>query len=133
MSRIENALEKAIQMRNAGVPSIEKHAATRSAEHTSSLTTDKVVIINQSNRLLTPINDPYSVVSEQYRKLKSALVQLINQDSFHNLIMVTSAIAGDGKSLTAVNLAVSMAQEFDLTVLLIDADLRRPTIHQLLG
>lgn len=133
MSRIENALEKAIQMRNEGVPPIEKQTAPRSTEHESALTEAKVVTINPANRLLTTINDPYSVVSEQYRKLKSALVHLINQNSLHNLIMVTSAIAGEGKSLTAVNLAVSMAQEFDFTVLLIDADLRRPTVHQLLG
>src|SRR6185369_15144622 len=38
-----------------------------------------------------------------------------------------------GKSLTAANLAISMAQEYDLTVLLIDADLRRPSIHTYLG
>ena len=49
------------------------------------------------------------------------------------MIMVTSSTVGEGKSLTAVNLAVSLAQEFDHTVLLIDADLRRPTCHTYFG
>ena len=82
--------------------------------------------------MLTTINDPYSAVSEQYRKLKSTVVRMTNQEPFRNLIMVASAVAGEGKSMTAVNLAISLAQELDLTVLLIDADLRRPSIHRYL-
>ena len=93
----------------------------------------RTITINADNRLLTTIKEPHSAVSEQYRKLKSALVRLTNEDRFRNLLMVTSAIAGEGKSLTAANLAISMAQEYDLTVLLIDADLRRPSIHEFLG
>ena len=93
----------------------------------------RTITINSDNRLLATISEPHSAVSEQYRKLKSALVRLTNEDRFRNLLMVTSAIAGEGKSLTAANLAISMAQEYDLTVLLIDADLRRPSIHTYLG
>lgn len=93
----------------------------------------RTITINSDNRLLATVTDPHSAVSEQYRKLKSSLVRLTNEDRFRNLLMVTSAIAGEGKSITAANLAVSMAQEYDLAVLLMDADLRRPTIHRLLG
>jgi len=46
---------------------------------------------------------------------------------------VTSPAKGDGKSLTAANLALTMAQEYQHRVLLVDADLRRPTLHQLFG
>jgi len=93
----------------------------------------RTIRISQDNRMLASIFDPHSVVSEQYRKLKSSLVRLTRGDTFSNLLMVTSAVAGEGKSLTAVNLAISMAQEYDLTVLLIDADLRRPRVHSYLG
>ena len=48
-------------------------------------------------------------------------------------IVVTSPNKGDGKSLTAANLALTMAQEFQQRVLLVDADLRRPTLHRLFG
>ncbi len=50
-----------------------------------------------------------------------------------NLIMVTSALPGEGKSFTAVNLAMSIAMELDHTVLLVDADVARPTVPKLLG
>ena len=50
-----------------------------------------------------------------------------------NLIMVTSALAGEGKSFCAVNLAMSIAMEMDHTVLLVDADVARPSIPGYLG
>ena len=45
-----------------------------------------------------------------------------------NLIMVTSALPGEGKSFTAVNLAISIAMELDNTVMLVDADVARPSV-----
>ena len=50
-----------------------------------------------------------------------------------NLIMVTSAIAGEGKSFTAINLALSIATELDNTVMLVDADVARPSVLRVLG
>jgi protein-tyrosine kinase len=50
-----------------------------------------------------------------------------------NLIMVTSALPGEGKSFTAINLAISIAMEMDNTVMLVDADVARPTVLSMLG
>ena len=50
-----------------------------------------------------------------------------------NLIMVTSAMSGEGKSFTSVNLAMSIAAELDHTVMLVDADVARPSILRMLG
>ena len=50
-----------------------------------------------------------------------------------NLIMVTSALPGEGKSFTAVNLAISIAMELDNTVMLVDADVARPSVLRMLG
>jgi receptor protein-tyrosine kinase len=50
-----------------------------------------------------------------------------------NLVMVTSAMAGEGKSFCAVNLAMSIAMELDNTVLLVDADVANPSILEILG
>jgi Mrp family chromosome partitioning ATPase len=47
--------------------------------------------------------------------------------------MVTSAVAGEGKSFTAINLAMSIAAELDHTVMLVDADLARPSLPRMLG
>ena len=86
---------------------------------------DSPFLINQ--------NDPYSPISEELRKLKTVLLKLTAGDAFLNTMLITSAVQHEGKSLTALNLAISLAQEYDHTVLLIDADFRRPTIHRYLG
>jgi exopolysaccharide/PEP-CTERM locus tyrosine autokinase len=50
-----------------------------------------------------------------------------------NLIMVTSALPGEGKTFTAINLAMSIATELDCTVMLVDADVARPSVMRVLG
>jgi receptor protein-tyrosine kinase/non-specific protein-tyrosine kinase len=137
MSRIEKALEKAAELRN-------KHQATPSVSHVPSPVPirDAVVMselpapglsITPDNPLLVPLAAPLSQIAEEYRKLKSVLVKMTRKDEFKNIILVTSSVAGEGKSLTSLNLAISLAQEYDHTVLLVDADLRRPSIHRYLG
>jgi len=84
------------------------------------------------NPFLVNLLEPHSVAAEEYRKLKSALVKLTEGETFKNTIMVSSAVSGEGKSLTALNLALCLAQGLDHTVLLIDADLRRPSLHRYL-
>ena len=142
MSRIEKALEKARQMRAAelATPAEAVRAETpapaprpASPVQETAAACSRTVSIKGSNPMLATINDPHSPISEQYRKLKSTLVRMTNEDRFRNLLMVASAVSGEGKSMSAINLAISMAQEFDLTVLLIDADLRRPSIQNYLG
>ncbi|MFA7061405.1 MAG: XrtA-associated tyrosine autokinase [Pedobacter sp.] len=133
MSRIEKALEKAAQMRNGTPTAVVAEKPHSEAAPFIRQTAFRTITINPDNRMLPTITEPSSAISEQYRKLKSSLVRLTNEDRFRNLLMVTSAISGEGKSMTAANLAISMSQEYDLTVLLIDADLRRPTIHSYLG
>jgi protein-tyrosine kinase len=75
---------------------------------------------------------PASLAAEQYRSLRTRIKRVENGRALR-AIAVTSPNKGDGKSLTAANLALTMAQEFNQRVLLIDCDLRRPTVHQLFG
>lgn len=75
---------------------------------------------------------PQSVAAEQYRALRTRISRGDHNGAIRALI-VTSPSKGDGKSLTAANLALTMAQEFHQRVLLIDADLRQPTVHRLFG
>ncbi len=83
---------------------------------------------------VTP-NAPRSPIADQYRVIKRPLlanatgkgaVPVVNG----NLIMVTSALPGEGKSFTAVNLAMSLATELDYRVLLVDADVARPSLRR---
>jgi capsular exopolysaccharide synthesis family protein len=75
---------------------------------------------------------PQSLAAEQYRSLRTRVQRAENGRAFRTII-VTSPNKGDGKSLTAGNLALTMAQEFQQRVLLLDADMRRPSVHRLFG
>jgi capsular exopolysaccharide synthesis family protein len=73
-----------------------------------------------------------AVATEEYRKLAAALHQM-QQDHGTKAVMVTSTLAAEGKTLTAANLAVTLSESFHRRVLLIDADLRRPSAHEMFG
>ena len=83
-------------------------------------------------------NAPRSQIADQFRVIKrpliaNALGKGASPVANGNLIMVTSALAGEGKSFTAINLALSIATELDTTVLLVDADVARPSVLRVLG
>jgi len=67
---------------------------------------------------------------EQYRKLAGVLHHAQLEKNL-KVVMVTSAMAGEGKTLTSTNLALTFSESYRRTVLLIDADLRRPTLHEM--
>lgn len=119
MSRIEEALEKATKLKT-------------STQRGNLKVFKEVEPIEVSNHRLVTITQPDSPISEEYKKLKSIIIRATKAD-FLNTIMVTSAVDNEGKSLTAINLAVSLAQEIDHSILLVDADLRKPLIHEYLG
>jgi len=82
---------------------------------------------------------PGSQIAEQYRVIKRPLlINAMGKGSVPpiengNIIMVTSALPNEGKTFNAVNLAMSIATELDYTVMLVDADVARPSVLQLLG
>ncbi|GIW53983.1 MAG: hypothetical protein KatS3mg082_0387 [Nitrospiraceae bacterium] len=75
--------------------------------------------------------DPKSVLSESLRSLRTN-IQFASMDRRVKSILFTSAGLGEGKSTCVINLAITLAQEGQ-RVLLVDADLRRPIVHQRLG
>jgi exopolysaccharide/PEP-CTERM locus tyrosine autokinase len=80
-----------------------------------------------------------TAVAEDFRLIKRPLLRNARGDGdtppIHhgNLIVVTSAMPGEGKTYCAVNLAMSIAMEMDITVLLVDADVARPSVLKVLG
>ena len=80
--------------------------------------------------LVTQVS-PQSQMAESYRALRTSLL-LSNLGAPPKVIMVTSALPQEGKTTTSINCAVVLAQK-GVRVLLIDADLRRPSIHKTLG
>lgn len=140
MSRIEQALEKAAHLRNAQAGNAPANDVERKHSgqpvktyHVPPVNPTEMPLPQIDNPFIATLHDPHSPVSEEYRKLKSIVASFAQLDGFKNVIMVTSSVSSEGKSLTSLNLAITLAQEFDHTVLLIDADLRKPSIQGYLG
>jgi capsular exopolysaccharide synthesis family protein len=85
-------------------------------------------IPNYNREALVAINDPNSADVESFRRLRTNL-RFADVDRELHTVAVTSANPNEGKSLIAANLAIVLAQA-ELSVILIDADLRRPRQHQ---
>lgn len=86
---------------------------------------------------VTP-DSPRSRIADEFRIVKRPLIANASGKGMvpiknGNLIMVTSAVPGEGKTFSAINLAMSIAMELDQTVLLVDADVARPSLPRVLG
>lgn len=94
---------------------------------------DMLVIVDQAvNPFLVMFHDPVSYRAEQIRALRNQLIAL-NPDGAAKTVVVTSAIKGEGKTVTAINLALAFAELDRQSVMLIDADLRSPSVENYLN
>jgi exopolysaccharide/PEP-CTERM locus tyrosine autokinase len=153
MSLIEQAAKRLDELRRAGVevpvppakpPAVEV-VAPRSGPvppavppaRTSSVHRDIDLARLANAGFVTPDN-PRSRTADEFRIVKRPLIaNVAGKGAAHihhaNLIMVTSAMPGEGKTFCSLNLAMSIAMEVDRTVLLVDADVARPSLPQTLG
>ena len=153
-SLIEQAAHRLEQLRQAGVevnpaPSIDLavEAPNRLEADESSLLdmqqtvqsrcVDIDLVALDAAGIVSP-NAPRSKIADQYRVIKRPLIRNAmgkgaSTIAHGNLIMVTSALAGEGKTFTALNLAMSMVTELDYTVMLVDADVAQPSVLKVLG
>src|SRR4030066_1333802 len=82
------------------------------------------------SRLVT-LKEPTSLAAEQYRILCTRISQL-RQDKRSYTLAVTSSLKSEGKTFTSLNLAISIARDFDEKVLLIEGDLKNPGLYEYL-
>ncbi len=105
-------------------------AKSPTATDTHSVQVDRLFAEGRVNRL-------EGVLAEQYRLIKRRIRANVERKrtttGSGNLVMVTSALPGEGKTFTSLNLALSMAMEMDTTVLLVDVDLVKGTLSTQLG
>jgi exopolysaccharide/PEP-CTERM locus tyrosine autokinase len=136
MSRIDKAIEMAAKKNVVKASLFENNDAKRMVGDRPAPPVTRFPIrdpIAIDNPLLVPFADPNSPTAEYYKKLRAHILRKTRQNSFENSLLITSAIAGEGKSLTAMNLALSIASMADCSVVLVDVDLRNPQMHVMLG
>jgi protein-tyrosine kinase len=105
--------------------------ATRPVTIDPMLVTIDPMLVTIDPMLVTGLS-PQSMESEQFRLLKNNIL-FPEKGTVPKCIMVTSTAPGEGKSFVAANLAITLSQSIDEYVLLMDCDLRSPTIHSMFG
>ena len=101
-------------------------AITYSATRTMPVSKEEL----RRRRIITVIDD--NLVREEYKILRTQILQRTREQQ-KNTLMITGPSPNEGKTLTAINLAISLSHEVDKTVLLVDADLRFPSVHSYFG
>ncbi|MDY6827974.1 MAG: XrtA-associated tyrosine autokinase [Pseudomonadota bacterium] len=138
MDTIEKALQKFDQA--PGVPGADRNspppdgATALSSRSRAEINFDQL----RAEGLLVP-DDTRTQLKEEFRHIKRPLLKKLAANSANgrtqhrNIVMVTSARPGEGKTYNAINLALSVAEERNRRVLLIDADVLKPSVGRKLG
>ena len=138
MSRIEEVLEK-LQARSSRPPASApvRLATVETRQH--AYAGRRIVLDPWQLKLngLLALDDEERRLAEQYRTIKRPLLRnadpSVDTMMRGNLIMVASALPGEGKTFTCVNLCLSIARERDWTVVLVDGDCAKPHLTRLFG
>jgi protein-tyrosine kinase len=133
MNVIEEAAKRLGQLQNAGVVVAQKPSPPANPIERRTLELGRL----QAAGFITPALQDSRLVHE-FRVVKRPLIQhalarTAAPAANRNLVMVTSALPGEGKTFVALNLAMSLAMEVDCRVLLVDADVVSPGLPRLLG
>ncbi len=143
MSIIEKALEKQGDSPGASeaqLKTAEAEESSQSASYEGELRQQLIKVEVEKlleQGMLSP-DAAHGQLAEEYRIIKRPLLinafgENRNRVANANLILITSSLPGEGKTFSAINLALSIAAERDKTVLLVDADVVKPTISRLFG
>lgn len=136
MERIQKALEQANKAREGQGARKQPGAevASQSGIYKMQYTKTKVVNVSEAtfrdNRIISAV--PQHELKDAYRMLRTRVLQSLRSNNW-NSVAVTGPASDCGKTLTAINLAISLAMEVTQTVLLVDLDLRKPSIHSYFG
>lgn len=140
MSRLYDALRRAGSATGTGNEAAPQPAEpadllkkiVRDAIETEPKQTHSVSVTISPSLRLVSFSDPKCLGAEKFRALATRLGHIRRQRKLKSL-MITSAGMGEGKSLVAANLAVTLARNANTKVLLIDGDLRRPSVGSMFG
>ena len=142
MSKIYEALKKAEEERKKKVERLDIPVVQRGEKE--GVEDKKVVARTEPIRikeekvhdhrvsdLIVALKDPFSQSAEQFKKVCVRLVQQAQQGK--RVLLVTSALPGEGKTMAAANIAISLARLPNTYAILLDADMRKADLHKILG
>jgi protein-tyrosine kinase len=138
MSRIEDVLEK-LQTRSSRPPGSPTTRLVTSESRQHAYGGQHIIVDPWKLKLngLLALDDEERRLAEQYRTIKRPLLRnadpSVDTMMRGNLVMVASALPGEGKTFTCVNLCLSIARERDWTVVLVDGDCAKPHLTRLFG
>lgn len=142
MERISAAIARAKKIRGFGEKLTTEHPDEKGPAPRAPLslplevnyTTTKTVPVDRAHLNANKIYafDQNDVRSSRFDMLRTHLLQIMEADGLQTL-GITSPTSACGKTVIAINLAMSIARQFNHTVLLVDFDLRRPTVYKYLG
>ena len=131
MSQISKAIEKAKRQRHfSGKNFNQEESANLELDYTK---TQKILVNKQlleNNRVLTSLED--DLILDSYRLLRTRILRRMQQNNWKSL-GITSPSKGVGKTTTAINLSISVAMKQNQSVILVDTDLRNPSVHKFFG
>jgi len=135
MDKIKKALDQARKQREAGVSAtttfrgqVEKNLESIRYTQTSSVEVSDDIL--HENRLINALEQ--NDYTDSIKMLRTQVLQKMNDNGW-NVLGVTSAARGEGKTQTVLNLGISIAMEMEYTVLVVDANLRHPSVHEYFG
>jgi len=141
MSIIEEAVRKTAERHQRHAPTLEQGAARPRLRRVPSTPVDASNVrrfqpvsldraVLEENNILPQVTDPGAL--RAYKILRTRLLRRLEANQWHSFA-VTGATAGEGKTLTAINLAMALAQDSSTWVFLVDLDLQRPRVADYLG
>lgn len=134
MEKIQQALERAKLQRQGGDKSAntrqEQAVDVQSIEYTRTRSIEGHVETQRENRILSAME--HSSYADAFKILSTQVMQRMKEHQWSSLA-ITSVGDDEGKTTTAINLGISIAREIEYTVLLVDANLRKPELHKYFG
>jgi protein-tyrosine kinase len=119
-----------IRLRPEGTDTVPVRTLAQPTVYQQSIKLDRAALRSQG---MLPPEYQERLISNQYRQIKRPLISAASKSLDDCLIMVASAVPGEGKTFTILNLALSLAAEKDFSVLLVDADIPKPHISGIFG
>ena len=135
MEKIKQALDKARQERESNpsqmpAQSAGKASSVSSIQYTKTQSVSSSTVLMRENRLINTMEQ--GEYTDALKMLSTQVLQRMEENHWGS-IAVTSPRLAAGKTTIAINLGLSIAKEVDYTVLLVDANLRHPNVHQYFG